>query len=209
MKLSLSILDFDFSNLERELKPLYEQIDYLHMDVMDGVFVPNISFGLPIIKSLRKGTSLEFDTHLMITNPEPYIEDFVKAGSDLITIHYESKCNVLETLKKIKSFNVKAGLSIKPKTKVEEILELLPYVDLVLVMSVEPGFGGQKFMSSALEKMAQLKELQAKYHFEISVDGGINLTTVGNVKGLADIIIAGSAVAKANNRIETIKALKA
>lgn len=208
MKISLSILDFDFSNLTNELEPLYPYIDYLHMDVMDGNFVPNLSFGVPIIKSLRKQTKVLFDTHLMITNPKDFINDFSNAGSDLITFHYESNSDVLQTIKAIKAKNKQVGLSIKPNTSLDVIKPYLSYLDLVLIMSVEPGFGGQKFMTSVIDKLRSLKELQKEYDFKIFVDGGINLDTISEVKDLCDTVIVGSCIAKSTDRINTLLDLK-
>ncbi len=208
MKISLSILDFDFSNLANELEPLYPYIDYLHMDVMDGNFVPNLSFGVPIIKSLRKQTKVLFDTHLMITNPKDFINDFANAGSDLITFHYESNSDVLQTIKAIKAKNKQVGLSIKPNTELGVIKPYLEHLDLVLVMSVEPGFGGQKFMTSVIDKLRSLKELQKEYDFKIFVDGGINLDTISEVKDLCDTVIVGSCIAKSTDRINTLLDLK-
>lgn len=208
MKISLSILDFDFSNLTNELEPLYSYIDYLHMDVMDGNFVPNLSFGIPIIKSLRKQTKVLFDTHLMITNPKDFINDFANAGSDLITFHYESNSDVLQTIKAIKAKNKQVGLSIKPNTSLDVIKPYLSYLDLVLIMSVEPGFGGQKFMTSVIDKLRSLKELQKEYDFKIFVDGGINLDTISEVKDLCDTVIVGSCIAKSTDRINTLLDLK-
>lgn len=208
MKLSLSILDFDLSNLNNELEPLYDSIDYIHLDVMDGVFVPNISFGPALIKSLRNKTKVVFDTHLMITEPIRYIEKFVSAGSDIITIHLEATKEIRKTLELIKSHNILAGISIKPKTNVDEILPYLDLVDLVLVMSVEPGFGGQKFMENSIKKLEALRELQLKYNFKISIDGGINLETIKLIKDKTDIFVVGSQVAKADDKIMTIKKLK-
>ena len=208
MKISLSILDFDFSYLASELEPLYPYIDYLHMDVMDGNFVPNLSFGVPIIKSLRKQTKVLFDTHLMITNPKDFINDFSNAGSDLITFHYESNSDVLQTIKAIKSKNKQVGLSIKPNTSLDVIKPYLSYLDLVLIMSVEPGFGGQKFMTTVIDKLRSLKELQKEYDIKIFVDGGINLDTISEVKDLCDTVIVGSCIAKSTNRINTLLDLK-
>ena len=139
MKVSLSILTVDYANVEKSLSNIINDIDYVHMDVMDGEFVPNISFGYAFVKSLRKLTNKEFDTHLMMMHPQNYIKQFADAGSQYITFHVEADCDVKETIDLIHSHNVKAGISIKPNTKVEEILEYLPYVDMVLVMSVEPG----------------------------------------------------------------------
>ena len=209
MKLSLSILDFDLSNLNNELEPLYDSIDYIHLDVMDGVFVPNISFGPALIKSLRNKTKVVFDTHLMITEPIRYIEKFVSAGSDIITIHLEATKEIRKTLELIKSHNILAGISIKPNTNVDEILPYLDLVDLVLVMSVEPGFGGQTFQEQALSKIQELCQLKQNRHYLIEVDGGINATT-GQLcrEAGVDVLVAGSYVFNAENRKEAIDSLK-
>lgn len=208
MKISLSILDFDFSNLASELSPLYPYIDYLHMDVMDGVFVPNISFGLPIIKSLRNKTDILFDTHLMINDPYKYAKQFVEAGSNMLTFHYEAASDVSKTISLIKSLGAKVGLSLKPGTDVNKIIPYLKDLDLVLVMSVEPGFGGQKFMTTILDKLSLLYLLKGKYHYQIAVDGGINLDSIDCVKACADIVILGSVVAKSKDRISLLKTIK-
>lgn len=153
---SPSILSADFANLERDIKLVERNgADWIHVDVMDGHFVPNITIGIPVVKSIKKVTTLPLDVHLMIENPEKYIEGFTNAGADILTFHYEAvkKENIKPLITKIKNFGLKAGLSIKPKTQPEEILEFLPDLDLVLVMTVEPGFGGQKFMADCAEKL--------------------------------------------------------
>ncbi len=208
MKISLSILDFDLTSLNQELKDLYPYIDYLHMDVMDGHFVPNISFGAPLIKSLRDKTNIFFDTHLMISDPLKYVDDFIEAGSNSITFHVESSSNILDTINKIKKANVKVGLSIKPNTSIDILYPYLELLDYVLVMSVEPGFGGQAFIDSVLTKLEKLKELQSKYHYELMVDGGVNLSIVPKLIGLADIIVVGSAISKSENRLKVLKEIK-
>lgn len=208
MKLSLSILNCNLAKLEEELSPLYDKLDYLHMDVMDGNFVPNISFGPDLIKALRPYTSVPFDTHLMINNPEKYIEVFVKAGSDYITFHYEATTNPQALIELIHSYNVKAGISIKPATKIEDIEALLPTLDLVLVMSVEPGFGGQKFMPEAIDKLKYLKEKQKNNHYLISVDGGINAQTIGLVSKYTDLVVSGSYITKAQDKVSAIEIIK-
>ncbi len=208
MKISLSILDFDFSCLNDDLKELYNEVDYLHMDVMDGEFVPNISFGFPVLKSLRNKTSLPFDTHLMIKNPLKYVAKFIEAGADMITFHYEAESNIDDTINLIKASGVKVGMSIKPGTRVESLIPYLSELDLVLIMSVEPGFGGQKFILDSLTKLTKLKEIQKDYHYQIMVDGGINQDTIKYVKDLADVVIIGSVVAKSANKVAVIKEIK-
>lgn len=210
MKVSLSILTVDYAKVEESLKPLLDGIDYVHMDVMDGVFVPNISFGYSFIKSLRKITDKPFDTHLMIEDPIKYIKQFAEAGSQYITIHVEAKSDVLETIKLIKSFGVGAGISIKPNTTVDEIKEYLPLVDMVLVMSVEPGFGGQKFMSSAIDKVKLLKELKEEnnYSYLINIDGGINGDTAKYISEYVDMAVSGSYVVNAFDPVLNLNTLK-
>ena len=210
MKVSLSILTIDYANVEKSLSSIANDIDYVHMDVMDGEFVPNISFGYSFIASLRKLTSKTFDTHLMIMHPQNYIEQFAKAGSNYITFHVEADCDVMETIKLIKKNGCKAGLSIKPNTPVSEIESYLPYLDMVLVMSVEPGFGGQKFMMSAVDKCKELKSLREEngYSYLINIDGGINNITGAYVKDYVDLAVSGSYVLNAVNPIENLKKLK-
>ena len=210
MKISLSILTLDFANVEKSFVPLANDVDYIHMDIMDAEFVPNISFGYSVVGSLRKLTDKPFDTHLMMMQPQNYIEQFVKAGSQYITFHVEADCDVVETIKLIKSFGIKAGISIKPKTSVEEIEKYLGLVDMVLVMSVEPGFGGQKFMSSAIDKTKKLKELKEKngYNYLINIDGGINDKTISFVKDYVDIVVSGSYICKAKCPKDNLKLLQ-
>ncbi len=210
MKVSLSILTVDYLKVEESLKNYINDCDYVHLDVMDGVFVPNISFGPSFVKSLRKiDDKLIFDTHLMIEYPDRYIKQFAEAGSQYITFHVEAKSDIMKTIELIKSYNVKAGISIKPKTTVEEIKEYLPYVDMVLVMSVEPGFGGQKFMDSAVDKVKMLKELREanNYSYLINIDGGINDTTGLKIKDYVDMAVSGSFVVNNANPKEAVEKL--
>ena len=209
MKVALSILTADFMKVEESLKDIIHDVDYVYMDIMDGEFVPNISFGPAIVKSLRPMTKVPFDTHLMILHPQNYIKQFAEAGSQYITFHVEADCDVMETINLIKSYGVKAGISIKPNTTVDAIKEYLPYLDLVLVMSVEPGFGGQKFMSSAIDKCKELVELREKnnYNYLISVDGGINDKTLPQIKEYLDLAVSGSYVCNAENKKERLEIL--
>jgi len=210
MKVSLSILTVNYLKVEESLKDYINDVDYVHLDVMDGVFVPNISFGPAFIKSLRKlDDKLIFDTHLMIEYPDKYIKEFSEAGSQYITFHVEAKSDVMKTIELIKSYNVKAGISIKPNTKVENIEKYLPYVDMVLVMSVEPGFGGQKFMDSAVDKVKLLYELRKNnnYNYLINIDGGINDNTGLKIKDYVDMAVSGSYVVNNSNPKEAVNKL--
>lgn len=189
-----SILSADFANLGRDIKAVEEGgADWIHVDVMDGHFVPNISIGVPVVKSIKPVTSLPLDVHLMIDEPEKYIEPFAKAGADIITFHYEAAPDkVLEIVDKIKSFGIKAGLSIKPKTSPLEILPFLNDVDMVLVMTVEPGFGGQSFMHDCAQKIPTLRANGGK-DLIIQVDGGINSVTAKICTSLgANSLVAGN-----------------
>lgn len=210
MKVSLSILTVDYLRVKESLENYIDDVDYVHLDVMDGVFVPNISFGPAFIKSLRKiDENKIFDTHLMIEYPDRYIKEFSEAGSQYITFHVEASSDVLKTIELIKSYNVKAGISIKPKTTVEEIEKYLPYVDMVLVMSVEPGFGGQKFMDTAVDKVKRLSELKKanNYSYLINIDGGINDVTGLKIKDYVDLAVSGSYVVNNKDPKEAINKL--
>ena len=206
--LAPSMLSADFKELGKEIRVIEENgAKYLHFDVMDGIFVPSISFGMPVLKSIRSGTNLVCDVHLMITEPIRYVEDFAKAGADLITIHLEACEDVEATLAKIKESGCKVGISIKPNTPVSALQPYLDKVDMILIMSVEPGFGGQKFIPSSLEKISETKNMidANGFSIDIQVDGGIYTHNVGDVlKAGANIIVAGSAVFNGDTKQNTI-----
>jgi len=209
----------DFSNLESEIKRVYmdgKGCEYLHLDVMDGVFVKNISFGLPVIASIRKVCDIIFDVHLMIIKPIRYISDFIKAGADMISFHYEACDNIEEILQTIDLIRrgdpcgrpVKCSVSIKPDTPVDVLLPFLDKLDMVLIMSVEPGFGGQKFIDKCMDKIKELHKIKTEknYDFIIEVDGGINFDNAKEIKDSgANIIVAGVSVFKSENIRETIE----
>lgn len=191
-----SILSADFANLEKEISAVTRAgADWVHVDVMDGNFVPNITIGIPVVKSLKKVSSLPLDVHLMIERPERYVEQFIKAGADYLTIHVESTQDPRAVLEKIKSLGCKAGITLRPGTPLETVLPFLEICDLVLVMTVEPGFGGQSFMQDQIVKIDQLKKIitDNKYSCLIEVDGGINAETAKLCKN-ADVFVAGSFV---------------
>ena len=207
MQIAPSILSSDFARLKEEIESI-KNCDMVHIDVMDGHFVPNLTFGAPVVKCIRKYTELFFDCHLMISNPLKYAKDFAAAGADLITFHYESDNDPKEVIDEIRRLGCKVGISVKPKTPVEDIYPYLDDVDLVLIMSVEPGFGGQSFMPEVLDKVVKLKKLNKK--FVIQIDGGIDDKTIYQAKESGvDICVAGSYIFKQKDRIETIKKLKA
>ena len=206
--LAPSMLSADFKELGKEIQAIEENgAKYLHFDVMDGIFVPSISFGMPVLKSIRSGTNLVCDVHLMITEPIRYVEDFAKAGADLITNHLEACEDVDATIDKIKACECKVGISIKPNTPVSTLQPYLDKVDMILIMSVEPGFGGQKFIPSSLEKIAETKAMidASGLNIDIQVDGGIYTHNVEDVlKAGANIIVAGSAIFNGDTKQNTI-----
>lgn len=198
IKLAPSILSADFARLGSDVNTAVKAgAEYIHVDVMDGHFVPNISLGIPVVKSLRKATNTVLDVHLMITDPDNYIDGFINSGADILTVHYESNGDTLAQLKKIRSKGIKASCVIKPKTPVEVLFPLLPYCDMVLLMTVEPGFGGQGFIPECMDKIRAVRgEIQSKgYKCELEIDGGAKLgNTPEIVEAGADVIVAGSAV---------------
>ncbi len=209
---SPSILAADFSKLGAELKKIEKAgALYAHLDVMDGMFVPNMSFGAPVIASIRKSSPIIFDVHLMIVDPQRYVDDFLKAGADIITIHYESCEDPLSVIRYIKSKEAKAGLAIKPATPAEAIFPLLTEVDMLLVMTVEPGFGGQKMMPDMLEKVRAIRTYANEHNInvDIEVDGGLTAdnTKLATEAG-ANVIVAGSAVFNAPKASDIIRAMK-
>ena len=202
IKISPSILSADFSQLGAEIQRLEEGgADMIHVDVMDGHFVPNLTIGPPVIKALRKHCSLKFDVHLMISPVHKYIEDYANAGADIITIHPEATENLEDSIKKIKELKKKVGVSLNPNSKIELIINYLDQIDLVLIMSVNPGFGGQKFMPEVLDKIKELKKIQKekKLNYDIEIDGGINFDNCKiAIDAGANIIVSGTTVFKSN-----------
>lgn len=212
MIIAPSLLSADFGKLEQEVKEI-EKIgaDWLHLDIMDGNYVPNISFGPMVVKALRKHTNLFFDVHLMIENPDLFLEDFKNAGADLITVHPESTKHLHRTIQMIKSLGLKAGVALNPATPLSVLEYVLEDLDMVLIMSVNPGFGGQKFIPEAIEKIRQLKKISLKKNpgLLIQVDGGINKENAGEVVAAgAEVLVAGSAIFGAKDRVKAIKEIR-
>ena len=213
IKIAPSILSADFSRLGEEIELLDKSgADIIHIDVMDGHFVPNLTFGMPVVKAIRKYTKLPFDVHLMIENPAMYVKDFINAGADIITVHYESDRHIDRTINLIKENGCKAGIVINPGTSVEVIKHLIPIVDMILIMSVNPGFGGQKFIEYSVDKIKEVRAIADKVNknLMIEVDGGITTDNIGKVVAAgADVLVAGSAVFNGGKVKENIAALKA
>jgi ribulose-phosphate 3-epimerase len=203
IQISPSILSADFSQLGNEIKKLEEGgADMIHVDVMDGHFVPNLTIGPPVIKALKKHSSVLFDVHLMISPVHKYIDAYSEAGADIITIHPEATDNLESSILKIKGLNKKVGVSLNPETKIESITKYLDKIDLVLIMSVNPGFGGQKFMPEVLTKIKDLKKIQKdkKLNFDIEIDGGINFENSKiAIEAGANILVSGTTIFKSNN----------
>lgn len=212
MKIAPSILSADFANLQRDIELVENnQVDVLHVDIMDGHFVPNITFGPNVVAAIRPFTKLPLDCHLMIEQPERYVEAFAKAGADIINVHVEATPHIHRVLQLIKSFGVKGAVTINPGTPVSAIEPVLHLVEMVLVMTVNPGFGGQSFLPECLAKVAALDELRRTkgYTYEIEVDGGVTDQTIGACRDAgADVFVAGSYIYDAENPAERIQALK-
>ncbi|CDE20424.1 ribulose-phosphate 3-epimerase [Acidiphilium sp. CAG:727] len=213
IKIAPSVLSADFAKMGEEIKSVEQAgADVIHLDVMDGVFVPNITFGIKMVADVRRITSLPLDCHLMIVHPEKYVKDFAKAGADYITVHYEA-CgeNLKDTLLLIKENNVKCGLVINPDTSVEKVENLIPLCDMVLVMSVFPGFGGQKFITDVLDKCRAIRKIIDENNLDclLEIDGGINADTAKSAREAGcDVLVAGSAVFGASDRVAAISSVR-
>ena len=205
-----SILTASFSNLENTIKELEEAgSDYLHLDIMDGVFVPQITFGAKIVSDIKKISKIPLDAHLMIVNPEKHIDDFAKAGCDIISVHFEGNIHIHRILHQIKSHNIKAGIVLNPHTRADVIEPIIDDIDYVLVMSVNPGFGGQKFIESSIKKIKEIRKLIDNRNIILAVDGGVNFNTCDKViEAGANFLVAGSAIIDSDNKKDTINKLR-
>lgn len=212
VKIAPSILSADFSKLGEEVEKVSKAgADFIHIDVMDGHFVPNITFGMPVMKSIRKYTDKVFDVHLMIENPGNYIDGFIEAGADIITVHYEADRHIDRTMQYIKSKGVKAGIVLNPGTPVAMIKDMIPYIDMVLIMSVNPGFGGQKFIPYSIDKIKEVKALANELNKDllIQVDGGVDRNNSKElIEAGANVLVAGSAVFNGGDLKENIEAIR-
>ena len=212
IKIAPSILSADFSKLDEQIKLVEEGgADFIHLDVMDGHFVPNITFGAPVIKMLRKITKVPFDVHLMIEKPDQYIRDFVDAGADIITVHQEACIHLHRTIQYIKSFGVRAGVALNPSTSIETIRYILEEIDMVLIMTVNPGFGGQYFISQMKEKIIDLRKMidERSLNIDIQVDGGIKLDNIKEIESCgANVFVAGSAIFNSGDITNTTRKFK-
>ena len=208
--ISPSVLSCDFANVQRDVEMINNsKADWFHVDVMDGVFVPNISFGFPVIQAIKKHATKPLDVHIMIVNPDQFVEEFAKAGADILTVHYEACTHLHRTIQLIKSNGMKAGVALNPHTNVNVLEDVIGDLDLVLIMSVNPGFGGQKFIDGAVNKVIKLKQLISDNNSK-EIDGGVNLETGKRlVEAGADALVAGSFVFNSENPTKTIEALKA
>lgn len=211
-KIAPSVLSADFGNLQRDIEMINQsEADWFHVDIMDGVFVPNISFGFPVLKALQKHAKKTLDVHLMIVNPDQYITSFAEAGANILSVHIEACPHLHRSVQAIKQAGMKAGVAINPHTNVNQLEDLMGDIDLVCLMSVNPGFGGQKFIENTYRKIEQLKNMQSKHQvsFEIEIDGGV---TLDNYKKLIDtgasVLVAGNTVFSSKNPLETIQLLK-